>query len=131
MLLKFGSKVWFGYDPEKTGEIQSESFEGFIKGLMSFPLNIPGAAFHKCLQEQKKILKLIRDTIEEKRASPESRRGDLLDRLIDEMKSDNLSTENLISYVIFVLLFATSGRSPQLQVWPSSYWQSMLLLCKN
>ncbi|KAJ7006477.1 hypothetical protein NC653_005741 [Populus alba x Populus x berolinensis] len=32
------------------------------------------------------------------------------------MKSDNLLTENLISYVIFVLLFATSGRSPQLQV---------------
>ncbi|KAG6784078.1 hypothetical protein POTOM_009762 [Populus tomentosa] len=77
-----------------------------------------------------KILKLIRDTTEEKRASPESRRGDLLDRLIDVMKSDNLLTENLISYVIFVLLFATSGRSPQLQVWPSSYWQSMLLLCK-
>jgi len=73
----------------------------------------------------------MRDTVEEKRASPESRRGDLLDRLIDDMKSDNLSTENLISYVVFVLLFATSGRSPQLQVWPSSYWQSMLLLCKN
>jgi hypothetical protein len=82
-------------------------------------------------QKQKKILKLMRDTVEEKRESPESRRGDLLDRLIDDMKSDNLSTENLISYVVFVLLFATSGRSPQLQVWPSSYWQSMLLLCKN
>jgi hypothetical protein len=50
MLLKFGSKLWFGYDPEKTGEIQSESSEGFIKGLMSFPLNIPGAAFHNCMQ---------------------------------------------------------------------------------
>lgn len=50
MILDFTSKLLFGYDAEKQGQSLSETFASFIQGLFSFPLNIPGTAFHRCLQ---------------------------------------------------------------------------------
>ncbi|KDP43049.1 hypothetical protein JCGZ_25235 [Jatropha curcas] len=112
MILDFTSKLLFSYDSEKQGKSLSETFASFIQGLFSFPLNIPGTAFHKCMQNQKKILKTIRKTIEERRACPGTRREDFLGRLIEEMKAENLLNDDLVSFVIFALLLATSETVP-------------------
>ncbi|CAK7346839.1 unnamed protein product [Dovyalis caffra] len=112
MILNFTSKLLFDYDHEKSKENLSETLTSITQGLMSFPLNIPGSSFHKSLQNRKKLLKMIRDMIEERQAYPETRRGDFLDHLIDDMKTNSLLTENLITYVIFALLLATSETIP-------------------
>ncbi|KAJ4850784.1 hypothetical protein Tsubulata_043142 [Turnera subulata] len=113
MTLNFTSRHLFGYDPEKSGVNLSEMFASITQGLMSFPLNIPGTAFHRCMQMRNKIFKIIRDSIEERRrASPDSRRGDFLGRLMDDMESRSLLTDEIITYAIFALLLATYETIP-------------------
>ena len=50
MIFDFTAKILFSYESEKSGENIAESFTNFLLGLMSIPLNIPGAAFHRCLK---------------------------------------------------------------------------------
>lgn len=50
MIFDLTAKKLISYDPEKSSENLRENFEAFIKGLISFPLDIPGTAYHKCLQ---------------------------------------------------------------------------------
>ncbi|KAJ8771676.1 hypothetical protein K2173_026853 [Erythroxylum novogranatense] len=115
MILNFTWKVFFGRDPEKSEINLSETFANFTQGLMSFPLNLPGTAFHKCAQNRKKIVKLIRDTVERRQTSPAVSRAtgnDFLDCLIDYKKTDSSFTDNIIVNTIFALLLATSETIP-------------------
>ncbi|XP_065882246.1 cytochrome P450 87A3-like [Euphorbia lathyris] len=112
MILDFTSKLMFGYDAEKEGKSLSEIFSSFMEGLFSFPLNIPGTSFHKCMQNQKNTMKMIKAAMKEREAYPERRRGDFLDGLIEEMKTEELVTEDLVCGVIFALLIATSETIP-------------------
>ncbi|XP_050238056.2 beta-amyrin 16-alpha-hydroxylase CYP87D16-like [Mercurialis annua] len=113
MILDFTSKLLFSYDSEQKGESLSETFASFIEGLFSFPLNIPGTTFHKCMQNQKSILKIIRETMVERGDYGETSRGDFLDSLIEDLKAENsLLTNDLITFVIFALLLATSETIP-------------------
>ena len=50
MIFDFSAKQLFSYEPEKAKENIAESFTNFLQGLMSFPINIPGTAYHRYLQ---------------------------------------------------------------------------------
>ena len=50
MIFDFTAKELFGYEAEKSCDNFGESFTNFLQGLMSFPINIPGTAYHKCVQ---------------------------------------------------------------------------------
>uniref|UniRef100_A0A2N9HRC2 Cytochrome P450 n=1 Tax=Fagus sylvatica TaxID=28930 RepID=A0A2N9HRC2_FAGSY len=52
MIFDFTAKELFSYDAEKSSENLGESFTNFLQGLISFPINIPGTAYHKCVQEE-------------------------------------------------------------------------------
>ncbi|PSR91516.1 Cytochrome P450 87A3 like [Actinidia chinensis var. chinensis] len=52
MIFDLTAKKLISYDSEKSPENLRENFVAFMKGLISFPLNIPGTAYHKCLQEE-------------------------------------------------------------------------------
>ena len=56
MIFDFTANELFSYDIKKMGENFSERFTNIIQAVASFPLNIPGTTFHKCL---KVILKLF------------------------------------------------------------------------
>jgi hypothetical protein len=58
MALNFGAKQMFSYDPEKSSVDLTEKFVNFSKGLLSFPLNIPGTTYHKCLEVIEKLFSL-------------------------------------------------------------------------
>ncbi|GAB4838633.1 hypothetical protein Ancab_028178 [Ancistrocladus abbreviatus] len=53
MVVDFSAKQLFGCDPAKANEKIGEKFIYLSKGFLSFPLNIPGTAFHKCLKVAK------------------------------------------------------------------------------
>ncbi|PSS30727.1 Cytochrome P450 87A3 like [Actinidia chinensis var. chinensis] len=102
------AKQMIGYDPQKSSDKLCEKFTSILQGLMSFPLNIPGTAFHKCLKEQKKIIKMIRNKLREKRDSPDQAfEGDLLDQAVKEMSTEKFLTEDFIVHFIFGALFAS------------------------
>lgn len=50
MIFDLTAKKLISYDQEKSSDNLRESFVAFMKGLISFPLDIPGTAYHKCLQ---------------------------------------------------------------------------------
>lgn len=60
MIFDLTAKKLISYDPEKSSENLRENFVAFIQGLISFPLDIPGTAYHKCLEVRTHKHKLIK-----------------------------------------------------------------------
>ncbi|OMO78659.1 Cytochrome P450 [Corchorus capsularis] len=86
------------------------SFQAFMDGLISFPLNIPGTAYHACLKGRKNALKVIKDKLIARRKAPakSEKDHDFLDDLLKEVDNeDSILTEEIAIDMIFVLLFAS------------------------
>ncbi|KAJ8449303.1 hypothetical protein Cgig2_002435 [Carnegiea gigantea] len=54
MIFNLAAKKLISHDAETTSVNLRGNFDVFIKGLISFPLDIPGTAYHECLQELSK-----------------------------------------------------------------------------
>ncbi|KAE8057378.1 hypothetical protein FH972_014079 [Carpinus fangiana] len=107
MIFDFTAAHLFSYDAEKSGENIGESFTNFLQGLMAFPINIPGTAYHTCRQNQKKAINLITNMLEERKRNPDIRKGDFLDLLLADMKTETFLTEKFIIHMMFGLLLAS------------------------
>ncbi|KAK9287485.1 hypothetical protein L1049_015906 [Liquidambar formosana] len=105
MALEFGAKELFSYDPEKSSQDTSKMFINFSQGLMSFPMNIPGTTYHKCLKDQKKALNMMSDVVKERRASPEKHWDDVLDDVFKDMNTEKFLTVEFLPHLMFGLLF--------------------------
>ncbi|WOH09512.1 hypothetical protein DCAR_0728969 [Daucus carota subsp. sativus] len=105
------SKLVMSYDETKAKRNLRGNFKDFLDGLISFPINIPGTAFHACLQGRKKAMKVITDAFMERQASPNnliSGHKDFLDYLIQEINDkDTILNQAVAADLVFVLLFAT------------------------
>ncbi|OWM68303.1 hypothetical protein CDL15_Pgr004785 [Punica granatum] len=104
VIFDFTAKLLFGFEPEKN---MSERFSYIFQGLLSFPLNIPGTVFHKCLKNQKMGLKLMKDLMDERRAMPEKHRGDFLDQILDGMKTESFMSDDFAVFAMFAILLAS------------------------
>ncbi|XP_026452397.1 cytochrome P450 87A3-like [Papaver somniferum] len=108
MIFDLTSKHLFNYDSTKSTENLSLMFASFFKGLMTFPVNIPGTAFHRCMQNQKKAMKLMKDVLHKRRNSPQvPQHGDFLDQVLEDMKKEDFLTDDIVMYLIFGLLLAS------------------------
>ncbi|XP_073047407.1 beta-amyrin 16-alpha-hydroxylase CYP87D16-like isoform X1 [Primulina eburnea] len=105
MAIDFAAKQIFSGDaPDKI----SDMFRDLVEGLMSFPINIPGTAHHKCLQIHKKVREMMRDVVTKRLAESERSHGDLLDHIIDDKNTEPFLNEDFIVQLMFGLLFVTS-----------------------
>lgn len=50
MIFDITGKKLISYDPENSTENVCEHFAAFVRGLISFPINLPGTAYYKCLE---------------------------------------------------------------------------------
>ncbi|KAL0297807.1 UNVERIFIED_CONTAM: cytochrome [Sesamum radiatum] len=108
MIFDFTAKKLISYDSEKSSDNLRESFVAFIQGLISFPLNIPGTAYSKCLQGRKKAMKTLKTMLQERRERPEKIETDFFDYVLEELqREDTLLTEAIALDLMFVLLFAS------------------------
>ncbi|CAL5356093.1 unnamed protein product [Camellia sinensis] len=108
MIFDLTAKKLISYDPEKSSENLRENFVAFIQGLISFPMNIPGTAYHKCLQGRKKAMRMLKNMLQERRAKPREQQSDFFDYVLEELgKDDTLLTEAIALDLMFVLLFAS------------------------
>ncbi|RWR95018.1 cytochrome P450 87A3 isoform X1 [Cinnamomum micranthum f. kanehirae] len=109
MIFELTAKKLISYDPITCSSSNlREKFVAFIEGLISFPINIPGTAYYKCIQGRKNAMRVLKKMIEQRRSSPERRKGDFFDRVIDELQKDrSMLTEATALDLIFVLLFAS------------------------
>ncbi|XP_059462086.1 beta-amyrin 16-alpha-hydroxylase CYP87D16-like [Corylus avellana] len=105
-IFDFTAAQMFSYDAEKSGENIGEFFTDYHQGLVSFPINIPGTSYHACLQNKKKAMNLITKMLKERRRNPDIRKGDLLDQMLADMKTETFLTEKFIIHMMFGLLLA-------------------------
>ncbi|XP_062185038.1 cytochrome P450 724B1 [Phragmites australis] len=95
-------KQVLGLSPEEpvTARIL-EDFLAFMKGLISFPLYIPGTPYAKAVQARERISSTVKGIIEERRSAGSFKKGDFLDVLL---ASNELSDEEKVSFVLDSLL---------------------------
>ncbi|CAN1184319.1 Cytochrome P450 87A3 [Linum perenne] len=102
------AKKLISYDQDKSSENLRENFVAFIQGLISFPLNIPGTAYNKCLKGRKRAMKMLKNLLHERRISPKKHQSDFFDHVLEELHRDNtILTEEIALDLMFVLLFAS------------------------
>ncbi|KAJ0962085.1 hypothetical protein J5N97_029913 [Dioscorea zingiberensis] len=109
MIFDLTAKKLISYDSSSSSQNLRESFVAFILGLISYPINIPGTAYHKCLQGRKKAMEMLKSLLAERRNNSSSRQcGDFFDFVINEMKKERtVLTEAIALDLMFVLLFAS------------------------
>ncbi|XP_049349858.1 cytochrome P450 87A3-like isoform X2 [Solanum verrucosum] len=108
MIFDLTGKKLISYDSENSTENVCEDFATFIKGLISFPLCFPGTAYHKCLQGRKKIMKMLKRMLEERKSQPRKEQSDFFDYVLEELQSkDTILTEAIALDLMFALLFAS------------------------
>ncbi|XP_027083916.2 cytochrome P450 87A3-like [Coffea arabica] len=108
LIFDLTTKKLISHDPEKSSENLRENFVAFIQGLISFPVDIPGTAYHKCLQGRKKAMKMLKSMLEERRAKPREHQSDFFDYVLQELgRKDTILTEAIALDLMFVLLFAS------------------------
>ncbi|GLT53859.1 hypothetical protein SLA2020_270980 [Shorea laevis] len=107
MIFDFTAKRFFGYDADISPVKISDKYDSILGGLMSFPLNIPGTAYHKCSKDQNEVLMFLRNVVKERMMiSPEKRRGDFLDQAIGDMDNEKFLSEDFLVQMLFAGLFA-------------------------
>uniref|UniRef100_A0A251V9R3 Putative cytochrome P450 n=1 Tax=Helianthus annuus TaxID=4232 RepID=A0A251V9R3_HELAN len=108
MIFDLTAKKLISYDLEKSSENLRENFDDFMMGLVSIPLAIPGTAHHKCLKGRKKVMKVLKNMLEERRAKPNEANTDFFDYVLEELKKDDtILTEEIALDLMFLLLFAS------------------------
>ncbi|KAG6636864.1 cytochrome P450 87A3 [Carya illinoinensis] len=108
MIFDLTAKKLISYDADNSSENLRENFIAFIQGLISFPLNVPGTAFHKCLQGRKRAMRMLKNMLQERRAMPRNQQSDFFDYVVEELqKEGTILTEEIALDLMFVLLFAS------------------------
>ncbi|KAI0488355.1 hypothetical protein KFK09_028184 [Dendrobium nobile] len=102
------AKTLISYDPSTTTIDLMRHLKVFISSVFSFPLNIPGTAYHRSLKGRKIVMNLLKTLLSERMKSPRKESKDFLDLLVDELgKENSMLTEKSALNLIFVLLIAS------------------------
>ncbi|KAG6596805.1 Cytochrome P450 87A3, partial [Cucurbita argyrosperma subsp. sororia] len=108
MIFNLTAKKLISYDSENSEENLRDNFVAFIQGLISFPLNVFGTAYNKCLQGRKRAMRMLKNMLQERRANPRKEQTDFFDFVLEELAKDGtLLTEEIALDLMFVLLFAS------------------------
>ncbi|XP_039052006.1 cytochrome P450 87A3-like [Hibiscus syriacus] len=108
MIFDLTAKKLISYDQDSSSENLRGNFVAFIQGLISFPLDIPGTAYHKCLQGRKNAMKMLKDLLNDRRSRPRKQQSDFFDFVLEELqKEGTILTETIALDLMFVLLFAS------------------------
>ncbi|EXC31563.1 Cytochrome P450 87A3 [Morus notabilis] len=97
LVLDFSAKQIINYDDNKSFESLNKTYSRIMQGFMSFPLNIPGTSYNQCVKDKRKIIAMLRDMLEERRASLETNRGDFLDQISKDVDKEKFLSEDFIA----------------------------------
>uniref|UniRef100_A0A0D3FZ41 Cytochrome P450 n=2 Tax=Oryza TaxID=4527 RepID=A0A0D3FZ41_9ORYZ len=114
MVFDLAASKLLGLEPSRS-KILRKSFFDFVRGLISFPLYLPGTAYYSCMQGRRRAMVVLEQVLEERKQSTGLQRGgeaqqhgDFLDYVIQEItKEKPVMTEKMALDLMFVLLFAS------------------------
>nr|XP_043614349.1 ent-kaurenoic acid oxidase 1-like [Erigeron canadensis] len=97
------------FEPSPTLDMLGEYFVGLISGIRSYPLNIPGFAYHHGLQCRNKIIAIFREELEKRKNGIEDNdqpMKDLMDGLmkLKDEEGSQLSDMEILDNIVSVLV---------------------------
>ncbi|XP_051129914.1 cytochrome P450 87A3-like [Andrographis paniculata] len=108
MIFELTAKKLISCDSEERREDLRENFSAFIKGLISFPANIPGTAYNKCMKGRKNVVAMLKDMLRERRQNPRNEKVDFFDYVLEELQQEgSILTEEIALDLMVTLLFAS------------------------
>ncbi|KAK2965942.1 hypothetical protein RJ640_005358 [Escallonia rubra] len=101
-------KFFASFEPGPILDTLDDLFEGLVHGIRSYPLNIPGTAYHRALQCRKKAVAIFREELEKKKKNQAAAKDvtDLLDGLMElkddegQHLNDKEVLDNIVSLVV-------------------------------
>ncbi|KAL6608068.1 hypothetical protein ACP70R_041131 [Stipagrostis hirtigluma subsp. patula] len=107
MIFDLTARKLIGFDVVSARELR-KNFDTFFQGLIAFPVYVPGTTFYQCMQGRKKVQNVLKDLLKERLSNPEKRHGDLLDVVVDDLRSEKpVAGEKFTLDAIAALLFAS------------------------
>ncbi|KAL9322045.1 hypothetical protein ACSQ67_010098 [Phaseolus vulgaris] len=117
MIFELTAKKLLSCDSKETLESLMDNFNSFMEGLISLPFNIPGTAYHKCLQAtplstptlgRKRAMKTLKSMLKERREKPRKEVSDFFDYVVEELSKEGTPlNEEMALDLMFTLLFAS------------------------
>nr|WIW39416.1 CYP87A2 [Digitalis lanata] len=108
MIFDLTARKLISCDSETSSDDLRKNFVAFIQGLISFPLNIPGTAYSRCLKGRKNVMMMLQNMLRERRERPQKNQADFFDYVLAELqREDTPLTEAIALDLMFVLLFAS------------------------
>ncbi|XP_004298750.1 PREDICTED: cytochrome P450 87A3-like [Fragaria vesca subsp. vesca] len=108
MIFSLSAKRLMSYDSSNSSDNLRANFSAFADGLIAIPLNIPGTAFHKCLQGRDRVLSRLKDMLQERRATSRKQPIDFFDYVLQELdKEGTVLTEEICFDLMFLLLYTS------------------------
>ncbi|KAK8707869.1 hypothetical protein V6N13_058920 [Hibiscus sabdariffa] len=111
MIFEFTAKHMLSYEGERSWDQENiiGNLSNFLEGLMSFPLRIPGTAFHRCRERQQKVIEVISEIVEERMKSSNGNGGggDFVDQMVEDMRTETFLTKEFATHVLFGILLAS------------------------
>lgn len=98
-------KALINLDPGQEMESLKKQFQEFIAGLMSLPINFPGTRLYRSLQAKKKMVKLVKKIIQDRRKSSGISKvpKDVIEVLVNDTSgqlTEDLIADNMIDMMI-------------------------------
>ncbi|KAH6789333.1 hypothetical protein C2S51_004339 [Perilla frutescens var. frutescens] len=113
---EFGARKLYGRYAERSKEF-THKFVDISRAAMSFPLNIPGTTYYKCLKEKEGVMNIVRNIVNSRIINYEdsSRNNnddnddddDMLSKTVQDMGTVDFLTPELITQLLFSFSFAT------------------------
>ncbi|CAN0879658.1 Cytochrome P450 85A1 [Linum grandiflorum] len=104
MIFYLAYKLIFETEPQSVYEGFKPELEKIVEGTLALPINIPGTAYHTGLQARKKVIKLSKEVIKERRRSSSSKSyNDLLGQMMSDESKYPLDDEDIIAQIITIL----------------------------
>ncbi|XP_006653690.1 cytochrome P450 87A3-like [Oryza brachyantha] len=117
MVFDLLSKKLISLDTTNSRELRN-NFQEFFMGMVSFPIYFPGTLFYRCMKGRRNVHSALTNVMKVRLSAPEKKFGDLLDLIIDELRSEKpMIDENFAIDVLVILLFTSIATlSPTLTV---------------
>ncbi|RLM65419.1 cytochrome P450 87A3-like [Panicum miliaceum] len=118
MVFDLSANKLLSLEPSRS-KVLRRSFFDFVRGLISFPLYLPGTAYYSCMKGRQSAMDVLQEALEERKRSAEApgraggderarRHVDFLDCVVQEITREKpLVTDKMALDLMFVLLFAS------------------------
>ncbi|CAN1794825.1 Cytochrome P450 85A1 [Linum perenne] len=103
MVFFLAFKQLFETESRSVYERFKPEFERIVAGTLALPINIPGTDYHTGLQARKRVIKLSKEVMKERRSSPSTTYNDLLGQMMSDESKYPLDDGEIIGQIITIL----------------------------